>query len=138
MSVNSRGRWWQVLLYINDLEEEVTGKTLEFADDTKLFRETKEVGDKQKLQDDIDNLVRWSEKWQMLFNCGKWKCLHTVPGNIDTNYEMGETILSKTMNEKYLGVTMNANMKVSEQFRIAASKGRPNKVIGMIRRNITL
>ena len=51
------------------------------------------------------------------------------------NYEMGGTILSKTMKEKYLGVSMNANMKVSEQCRIAASKG--NQVLGMIRRNIT-
>ena len=40
------------------------------------------------------------------------------------NYEMGGTILSKTVKEKDLGVTMNANMKVSEQCRIAASKGR--------------
>ena len=39
------------------------------------------------------------------------------------------------MKEKDLGVSMNANMKVSEQCRIAASKG--NQVIGMIRRNIT-
>ena len=39
------------------------------------------------------------------------------------NYEMGGTILSKTVKEKDLGVTMNANMKVSEQCRIAASKG---------------
>ena len=45
------------------------------------------------------------------------------------------TILSKTGKEKDLGVTMNANMKVSEQCRIAASKG--NQVPGMIRRNIT-
>ena len=37
------------------------------------------------------------------------------------NYEMGGTILSITV--KDLGVTMNANMKVSEQCRIAASKG---------------
>ena len=61
-------------------------------------------------------------------------CLHTGPGNTGMNYEMGGTILSKTMKEKDLGVTMNANMKVSEQCRIAASKG--NQVIGMIRRNI--
>ena len=27
---------------------------LKFADDTKLFRKTKEIGDKQKLQDDIN------------------------------------------------------------------------------------
>ena len=51
------------------------------------------------------------------------------------NCEMGGTILSKTVKEKDLGVTMNANMKVSEQCRIAASKG--NQVLGMIRRNIT-
>ena len=69
-----------------------------------------------------DPLVKWSEKWQMLFNFGKCKCLHTGPGNTG-------------MKEKDLGVTMNASMKVSEQCRIAASKG--NQILGMIRRNIT-
>ena len=123
------------LVYINDLEEGVTGNILKFADDTKLFTKTKEIGDKQNLQDDIDKLVKWSEKWQMLFNFGKCKCLHIGPGNASMNYEMGGTILSKTVKEKDLGVTMNANMKVSEQCRIAASKG--NQVLGMIRRNIT-
>ena len=62
-------------------------------------------------------------------------CLHIGPGNTSMNYEMGGTILSKTRKEKDLGVTMNANMKVSEQCRLAASKG--NQVLGMIRRNIT-
>ena len=71
----------------------------------------------------------------MLFNFVKCKCLHTGFGNTDTNYEMGGTIISKTVKGKYLGVTLNANMKVSEQCKIAASKG--NQVLGMIRRNIT-
>ena len=124
-----------VLVYIYDLEEGITGKTLKFADDTKLFRKTKEIGDKQNLQDDIDKLVKWSEKWQMIFNFGKCKYLHTVPGNTSMHYEMVGTILSKTVKEKDLGVTMNDNMKVSEQCRIAASKG--NQFLGMIRRNIT-
>ena len=52
------------------------------------------------------------------------------------NYEMGGTILSTTVKEKDLGVTMDANMKVSEQCRIAASKA--NQVLGMIRRNIII
>ena len=42
------------LIYINYLEEGVTGNILKFADDTKLFRKTKGIGDKQKLQNDID------------------------------------------------------------------------------------
>ena len=83
------------LVYVNDLEEGVTGKILKFADDTKLFRKTKDIGDKPKLQDGIDKLVRLSEKWQMLFNFGKCKCLHTGPRNTGMNYEMGGTILSK-------------------------------------------
>ena len=123
------------LVYINDLEEGVTVSILKFADDTKLFKKTKDIGDKQNVQDDIDKLVKWSEKWQMLFNFGKCRYLHTWPGNTCMNYEMGGTILSKTGKEKDLGVTMNANMNVSEQCRIAASKG--NQVLGMIRRNIT-
>ena len=36
------------LVYIDDLEEGVTGNILKFADDTKLFRKTKEIGDKQR------------------------------------------------------------------------------------------
>ena len=100
------------LVYIDELEEGVTGNILTFADDTILFRKTKEIGEKHKLQDDIDKLVRWSETWQMLFNFWKYKCLHTGPGNTGKNYEMGRTILSKTVKEKDLGVSMNANMKV--------------------------
>ena len=109
------------MVYINYLEEGVTCKILKFADDTKLFRKTKEIGGKKNVQDDIDTFVKWSEKLQMLFNFGKCKCLHTGPGNTSMNYEMGGTILSKAVKEKDLGVTMNANMKVSEQCRIAAS-----------------
>ena len=55
-------RAYFMLVYINDLVEGVTRKLLKFADDTKLSRKTTEIGDKQKLQDDIDKLVRWSEK----------------------------------------------------------------------------
>ena len=101
--------YFLIYRYINDLEEGVTGNIFKFADDSKPFRKVKEIEDKQKLQDDIDKFVKWSEKWQMLFNFGKCKC----PENTGVNYEMGGTILSKTVKEKDLGVTMNANMKVS-------------------------
>ena len=56
---------------------------------------------------------RLVRKWQMLFSFGKCKYLHTGSGNTGVNYKMGGTILSKTVKEKDLGVTMNANMKLS-------------------------
>ena len=71
----------------------------------------------------------------MLFNFGKCKCLHTGHGNLNVNYKMGDTVLGTNVKEKDLGVTISADMKVSEQCGIAASKG--NKILGLIRRNIT-
>ena len=59
------------LIYINDLDDSITSNVLKFADDTKLFRKVNTDGDKQHLQNDLDRLVKWSEKWQMLFNFGK-------------------------------------------------------------------
>ena len=37
------------------------------------------------------------------------------------NYEMGGTIICKTVMEKDLGVTINTSLKVSEPYRIAAA-----------------
>ena len=71
----------------------------------------------------------------MLFNFQKCKCLHAGHGNTGVNYEMGGTITCKTVKETDLGVTINANMKVSEQCGIAASKD--NHILGLIRRNKT-
>ena len=79
--------------------------------------------------------MKWSEKWQKLFNFGKCNCLHTGQGNLDANYKMGDTVLGTTVKEKDLGFTIIADMKVSEQCRIAASMG--NQILGLNRRNIT-
>ena len=93
------------LVYINDLEEGVTGKILKFADDTKLFTKTKEIGDNFFLQDDIDKVVKWSEKWQMLFNFGKCKCLiaaskgNQVLGMIRRNITYKDKSLIAPLNE---------------------------------------
>ena len=124
-----------LLIYINDLDGSITSNVLKFADDTKLFRKVNTDGDQQHLQKYLDRLVKWSEKLQMLFNFGKCKCLHTGHGNFNVNYKMGDTLLGTIVKEKDLGVTISADMIVSEQCGIAASKG--NQILGLIRRNIT-
>ena len=71
----------------------------------------------------------------MLFNFGKCKCIHTGHGNMDEECKMGDAVPGRTTQEKDLGVTFSADMKVSEQCGIAASKG--NQILGLIRRTIT-
>ena len=59
----------------NDLDENRTSNVLKCADDPKVFRKVNTDGDKQHLQNDLDRLMKWSEKWQML-HFGKCKCLN--------------------------------------------------------------
>ena len=54
---------------------------------------------------------------------------------MDINYNMEDIILGTTVKENDLGITISADMKVSEQCCTAASKG--NKMFGLVRRNIT-
>ena len=70
----------------------------------------------------------------MLFNFGKGKCLHTGHRNEDVQYTMGGTVLNTLVKEKDLGLTISADMKVSERCGIAAAKG--NQILGLFRRNI--
>ena len=97
------------------MEDDISCKVLKFADDTKGFRKVTNVTDKQSLQDDLDKLVKWSEKLQMLFNFGKCKCIQIGHGNMDEEYKMGGAVLGRTTQEKDLEVTCSADMKVSEQ-----------------------
>ena len=122
------------LIYINDLDENITSKILKFADDTKVFRKVKSVEDISHLQNDLDKLIEWSEKWQMLFNYDKCHCLQIGYHNVHREYEMGNTTLGQSEKEKDLGVIISADMKVSEQCNIAAKKG--NRMLGFIRRHI--
>ena len=48
------------LIYINDLEDDISSKVLKFADDIKVFRKVTNDTDKQSLQDDLEKLVKWS------------------------------------------------------------------------------
>ena len=63
-----------LLIYCNDLDDNITSNVLKFADDTKVFRKVNSDGDKQHLQNDLHRLVKWSEKWQMLFNSWELGC----------------------------------------------------------------
>ena len=44
---------------------------LQFADDLKMFRVIRNVQDFQQLQNDINKLVAWANKWQLKFNISK-------------------------------------------------------------------
>ena len=55
------------VIYINDLEENVTGLIRKFVDDTKVSGFADSDVDHQRIQQDIDQLEAWAERWQVKF-----------------------------------------------------------------------
>ena len=64
------------IIYRNDLPMNVTSKVRLFADDTALYITTSTSSQSEILQKDIDNLERWSHKWDMEFNPSKCQVIH--------------------------------------------------------------
>ena len=74
----------------NDLDEDINSNILKFGDDTKIFKEVRCSTDCSQLQADIDKLVLWAQKWQMVFNVDKCKVMHVG------NWEDSRTYYSLT------------------------------------------
>ena len=64
------------LIFINDLEVGTTSRILKFANDTKLFRTVVNPSDHLKLQNNLDTVCEWANRWQMKFNVPECKVMN--------------------------------------------------------------
>ena len=76
------------LIYINDLDNELCCKISKFADDTKIGNKSVTSFQRQQIQNDLDKLMEWAERWQMKFNIEKCKILHIGNKNQQAQYTM--------------------------------------------------
>ena len=77
------------LIFINDLPEILQSIVKLFADDTKLYRTIVDKNDETILQNDIDQIAAWSERWQIPFNVNKCKVLKVGKNDQNVKYSMG-------------------------------------------------
>ena len=110
------------LIYVSDISDDVSSNVILFADDTKLYSRVERQEDCHTLQEDINKLVNWSEKWLMRFNTEKCKVLHFGHNNKQQHYFMKDSKLSTTKEEKDLGVLITDNLKPSSQCTAAVNK----------------
>ena len=123
------------IIYINDLPDVVASSIKIFADDTKIFRAIESAIDISFLQQDLDNLAQWSQKWQLPFNLQKCKIVHFGFNNDRHIYNMENTGLQLTNQERDLGVIVDNELKFSGHIRSAVAKA--NSRLGLIKRNFT-
>ena len=56
------------LLYINNLPDDITSTVKLYADDVLLYRSIDSIQDSIALQQDLNTLQEWANKWLMVFN----------------------------------------------------------------------
>ena len=123
------------ILFINDILECVNSTTRLFADDCINYKPVTSREDEISFQNDLNNLVSWSNQWGMRFNPSKCKVMRISrkrhPGN--TAYTMFGEVLGEVQEYKYLGVILQNNLKWDKQTHHAAIKA--TKVLNFLRRN---
>ena len=61
------------VLYVNSLPDVVRSSQIAaFADDTKVFKEITSTRDAEQLQEDLSDLVTWSDSASLNFNYNRW------------------------------------------------------------------
>ena len=64
------------LLCINDINNAITSQITLFADDSVLYRNIRNQNDQVILQNDLDTISSWVEKWLMELNIDKCSVLY--------------------------------------------------------------
>ena len=126
------------VLYINDLPEQVTSSVFLFADDTKVLRKVTSLEDAVILQNDLEALERWSDKWLLEFNPDKCHVLSL--GKFEKirhthHYSLCGEELDHVFEEKDLGIIIDADLKFEEH--MASKVNKANAIMGLIRRTFS-
>ena len=121
------------IIYINDLEVGLKSSISKFADDTKVGGKALTTADCEIIQNDINQIIKWSEKWQMSFNPDKCKVMHVGSRNSNFSYKMQGKPLQAVQEESDLGVTISSDLKHTKHCKAACKKA--NTMLGFIARN---
>ena len=100
------------LIYIKNLPMNVKSKVRLFAVDNALYLTISTSSQSEILQKDIDNLERWSHKWDMEFSPSKCQVIHITRSKtpIPTQYTLHNCILESVSLAKYLGVDISSDL----------------------------
>ena len=104
-----------MLIYINDLDNNIVRKISKFADHAKRCHKARHPDDIIELQEDINKLEDWVNKWQMKFNVGKCAVMYIGHDNLNDNYTMSNQQLPTSEQQRDLGIIITKDLKWQQQ-----------------------
>ena len=125
------------LLYINDLPSNLTATARLFADDTACHQTILSTANQDSLQQDLDKMATWEDKWKMEFHPKKCSTVHISKSQPSKHsYTLRGHTLAEETDVKYLGVTLSNDLKWNRHVTNICSKA--NKTLGFLRRNLRI
>ena len=128
------------IYFINDLPDVVDCSIKIFADDTKIYLPIYSKQDQVNLQNNIDAMLEWCDRWLLRFNNDKCTILHIGHGDTNPmyNYVMKDkdkvVELKNTKCEKDLGIYVDDKLKFDQHITAIIRKAK--NIIFLILRNI--
>ena len=124
------------LVYINDLNKDISSDIRLFADDTVLYREILNSDDHFALQNDLNLIEKWCIANEMSLNIKKCNVmsvcrLHQLS---DFEYKLSKCSIERVSVYKYLGIYVSSDLSWDAHINFICSKA--NRALGFIRRQL--
>ena len=106
------------------------------SDDSLLYRRIQNNADCCQLQEDLDKLQEWEQKWQMAFNVEKCEVIRITNKKrpLCSDYFIHNQKLALRTEAKYLRVTIGSDLSGSRHVDNITKKA--NSTMGFLKRNI--
>ena len=126
------------LLFINDLPDCVKAKTRLFANDCIIYQDIRCPNDCLQLQDDLNSLADWEEKWGMCFHPEKCSVLRVTRSRSPVLHDcsLKGQILQAESHSKYLGVDLTVSLSWNTHIDRIVKKG--DSMLGFLQRNLRI
>jgi hypothetical protein len=112
-------------LYINDLQSVLKNcKFKLYADDLTVYMVVNNIFDVKLLQDDLNAIVTWADKWQIKINFEKCRCMCFGNNCIIPDYVLGDHHVVISQCEKILGVYVDSNLYFTHHIFEIVKKAR--------------
>ena len=125
------------LLYINEINNAITSQIKLFADDSVLHRNIHDQNDQVILQNDLDTISSWAEKWFIELNINKCSVLSiTLKRNfIFHDYDILGAMPKQVTNHDYLGVTISSDLNWLRHVTIISNEA--SRTRGLLKRTLS-
>ena len=122
------------VIYINDLPScmENGSQIYLYADDTKILKAIEEENGCCRLQRDLNNMKKWTEKWLLSLHPDKSRYMRIGRTEVREGAYQLCNVIERSSAEKDIGVIIEDKLKFSEH--LAEKINKANEVVGIIRR----